>query len=234
MKLNTNSNAYTITYATVVVVIVAFLLAFAYAGLKERSNSNERIDKKQQILAALNIRNVDKVQTEDRYKEVVMADEIVNARGKVLKQGTQKDQDGFKVDRKSMSSECLPVYVCSVGNEIKYVIPMVGKGLWGSIWGFVALNADGQTIYGAYFSHESETAGLGSLIKEEPFQKEFQGKKAYLNGTPALKVVKSGTVKDANTECDGITGATLTSKGVNDMIHEYLKNYQAYLASLNK
>ncbi len=234
MKLNTNSNAYTITYATVVVVIVAFLLAFAYAGLKERSDSNERIDKKQQILAALNIRNVDKVQTEDRYKEVVMADEIVNARGQVLKQGTQKDQDGFKVDRKSMSSECLPVYVCRVGKETKYVIPMVGKGLWGSIWGFVALNADGQTIYGAYFSHESETAGLGSLIKEEPFQKEFQGKKAYLNGIPTLKVVKSGTVKDANTECDGITGATLTSKGVNDMIHEYLKNYQAYLASLNK
>jgi NADH:ubiquinone oxidoreductase, Na(+)-translocating, C subunit len=232
MKLNTNSNAYTITYATVVVVIVAFLLAFAYAGLKERSDSNERIDKKQQILAALNIRNVDKVQTEDRYKEVVMADEIVNARGQVLKQGGQKDQDGFKVDRKSMSSECLPVYVCRVGNETKYVIPMVGKGLWGSIWGFVALNADGQTIYGAYFSHESETAGLGSLIKEEPFQKEFQGKKAYLNGIPTLKVVKSGTVKDANTECDGITGATLTSKGVNDMIHEYLKNYQAYLASL--
>lgn len=234
MKLNTNSNAYTITYATVVVVIVAFLLAFAYAGLKERSDSNERIDKKQQILAALNIRNVDKVQTENRYKEVVMADEIVNARGQVLKQGAQKDQDGFKVDRKSMSSECLPVYVCRVGNETKYVIPMVGKGLWGSIWGFVALNADGQTIYGAYFSHESETAGLGSLIKEEPFQREFQGKKAYLNGIPTLKVVKSGTVKDANTECDGITGATLTSKGVNDMIHEYLKNYQAYLASLNK
>ena len=97
MKLNTNSNAYTITYATVVVVIVAFLLAFAYAGLKERSDSNERIDKKQQILAALNIRNVDKVQTEDRYKEVVMADEIVNARGQILKQGAQKDQDGFKV-----------------------------------------------------------------------------------------------------------------------------------------
>ena len=183
MKLNTNSNAYTITYATVVVVIVAFLLAFAYAGLKERSDSNERIDKKQQILAALNIRNVDKVQTEDRYKEVVMADEIVNARGQILKQGAQKDQDGFKVDRKSMSSECLPVYVCRVGNETKYVIPMVGKGLWGSIWGFVALNADGQTIYGAYFSHESETHQGRTLPKRIPGKESLPQRNTCTQGS---------------------------------------------------
>lgn len=234
MKLNTNSNSYTITYAAIVVVIVAFLLAFVYAGLKERSDSNERIDKKQQILAALNLRNINKAQVETKYKEVVVKDLIVNTKGEILKQGTNKDQDGFKMERKQMSPDCLPLYICKVGNETKYVLPMVGKGLWGPIWGFVALNSDGQTIFGAYFSHESETAGLGALIKEESFQKEFQGKKAFINGTPALSVVKSGTVKDAHTQCDGITGATLTSNGVNAMLQEYLKNYQAYLATLNK
>ena len=140
MKLNTNSNVYTIVYSIVVVVIVAFLLAFCYSALKSRSEANERIDKKQQILAALNIRNVSKEQVEEKYKEVVVADEIITSQGNILKDGTQKDKDGFTVSRKDMSKDNLPIYICKVNGETKYVLPMVGKGLWGPIWGFIALN----------------------------------------------------------------------------------------------
>ena len=108
---------------------------------------------------------------------------------------------------------------------------MVGKGLWGTIWGYVALKADGKTVHGTYFSHESETAGLGSLIKEAPFQKQFEGKTAYdETGTAVLRVVKSGQVKDPQTQCDGISGATLTSNGVDQMIQDYLNLYKARLA----
>ncbi|MBF0957259.1 MAG: NADH:ubiquinone reductase (Na(+)-transporting) subunit C, partial [Alloprevotella tannerae] len=112
MKLNTNSNVYTIVYSIVVVVIVAFLLAFCYSALKSRSEANERIDKKQQILAALNIRNVSKEQVEEKYKEVVVADEIITSQGNILKDGTQKDKDGFTVSRKDMSKDNLPIYIC--------------------------------------------------------------------------------------------------------------------------
>ncbi len=231
MKLNTNSNTYTMLYATGVVVIVAFLLAFAYAALKDRSDANERIDKKQQILAALNIRNLDKSDVEAKYKEVVMQDKVVDAQGNVKDEGADKDKAGFTIDRKDIGADNLPIYICEVDGKKKFVLPMVGKGLWGGIWGFVALDDDGQTVFGSYFSHESETAGLGSLIKEQKFQDAFVGKQAYsADGNAALKVVKSGAVQDAEHEVDGITGATLTSNGVRDMITEYLSLYKTYLS----
>ena len=231
MKLNTNSNTYTMLYATGVVVIVAFLLAFAYAALKDRSDANERIDKKQQILAALNIRNLDKSDVEAKYKEVVMQDKVVDAQGNVKDEGADKDKAGFTIDRKDIGADNLPIYICEVDGKKKFVLPMVGKGLWGGIWGFVALDDDGQTVFGSYFSHESETAGLGSLIKERKFQDAFVGKQAYsADGNAALKVVKSGAVQDAEHEVDGITGATLTSNGVRDMITEYLSLYKTYLS----
>lgn len=231
MKLNTNSNTYTMLYATGVVVIVAFLLAFAYAALKDRSDANERIDKKQQILAALNIRDLDKADVETKYKEVVVQDLIITSAGEVLKEGKEQDKDGFTVSRKDMAPEQLPLYICTVEGQTKYVLPMVGKGLWGGIWGFVALNDDAKTVFGSYFSHESETAGLGALIKEQKFQDAFAGKQAYKDdGSAALTVVKSGAVQDKTHEVDGITGATLTSNGVRDMITEYLGMYNAYFS----
>ena len=229
MKLNTNSNVYTIVYSIVVVVIVAFLLAFCYSALKSRSEANERIDKKQQILAALNIRNVSKEQVEEKYKEVVVADEIITSQGNILKDGTQKDKDGFTVSRKDMSKDNLPIYICKVNGETKYVLPMVGKGLWGPIWGFIALNKDKKTVFGTYFDHESETAGLGSRIKDEDFQNAFQKKQAYSdNGEITLQVVKAGAASDKTTQCDGITGATLTTNGVENMIKEWAFTKPSY------
>ncbi len=230
MKLNTNSNTYTVIYASVVVVIVAFLLAFISSALKAPSEANERIDKKKQILASLNIRNLDNSQVEKTYAQVIKADLIVNDKGGIVSEGQEKDQAGFTVNRKDMNNENLPVFVCQVDSQTKYVLPLVGKGLWGTIWGYLALNADGKTVYGAYFSHESETAGLGALITEEKFQKEFEGKTVTDNeGNLVIDVVKFGQVKDNNTQCDGISGATLTTNGVRDMVREYLGKYQAFL-----
>ena len=231
MKINTNSNTYTIIYACIVVIVVAFLLAFASSALRAPSEANERIDKKKQILASLNIRGVEDSQVEAEYSRVVVADEIVNSRGDVINPGTEKDKAGFAVDRKDMNGENLPVFVCQVKGEKKYVLPLVGKGLWGTIWGYLALDDDCRTVYGAYFSHQSETAGLGSLITGEKFQNEFKGKKVTDDaGNVVIDVVKFGKVKDPATECDGISGATLTTNGVRDMIHEYLGLYKAYLA----
>lgn len=238
--MDTNRNTYTIIYASILVVIVAFLLAFVSSFLKPTQDQNVALDKKKQILASLNIRDVaDAKSIEEKYKEVVIADMVVKGDGKVLKDGKAKENDGFKVENKNISPENLPVYVCKIGDVTKYVIPMTGRGLWGGLWGYMAVNDDLQTIYGAYFSHEGETAGLGALIAEEKFQDQFQQKHIFADSLceeVALTVVKHGKVepnKDSY-QVDGVTGATLTSQGVGDMVKNGLKQYMGFFKSLKE
>ena len=198
MKLNTNNNAYIIAYSCAMVVIVAFLLAFVSSTLKPLQDVNVALDKKKQILAALNIRNLSDSESEAKYKEVVLKDEAFALNSADYKNGNYK------------------VYECQVDGQKKYVVPVYGMGLWGPIWGYIAVNEDGNTVYGAFFNHDSETAGLGADIKDsKEWQDKFIGKKIYgADGTPALKVVKSSDLKNPESEVDGITGATLTSNGV--------------------
>ncbi len=237
--MNTNKNSYTIIYSAVLVVIVAFLLAFVSSALKPTQDKNEALDKKKQILAALNIRNLATLdEVEAKYAEVVVADMVIDSAGTVVKEGKEKDKDGFAVSTKEISSTCLPVYVCNVEGETKYLVPMTGRGLWGGLWGYVSVNSDLQTVYGAYFSHESETAGLGALIAEEKFQDQFKGKHLFADDSTrvALTVVKNGKVEPGceNVQVDGITGATLTSNGVANMVNQGLQQYVDYFKTIKK
>lgn len=234
MAINTNNNTYTVIYASVVVIVVAFLLAFVSKVLEPQSQANERIDKKKQILASLNLRDLPNNDVEARYAQVVQADQIINRDAQVIAEGKQRDKDGFAVSMKEIAPNRLPVYICQVssGEEgKKYVFPLVGKGLWGAVWGYIALNSDLSTIYGVYFSHQSETAGLGARITEAAFQQQFVGKRISKQGSDKidLAVVKHGKVQDAEVECDGITGATLTCNGVSAMLQESLANYSKFL-----
>ena len=214
MKLNTNNNAYIIAYSCAMVVIVAFLLAFVSSTLKPLQDVNVALDKKKQILAALNIRNLSDSESEAKYKEVVLIDEAFALNSADYKNGNYK------------------VYECQVDGQKKYVVPVYGMGLWGPIWGYIAVNEDGNTVYGAFFNHDSETAGLGADIKDsKEWQDKFIGKKIYgADGTPALKVVKSSDLKNPESEVDGITGATLTSNGVSDMLQDGFKKYKTLLS----
>lgn len=236
--MNTNKNSYTLIYAAVMVVIVAFLLAFVSSALKPTQDKNVALDKKKQILASLNIRNLnDAKDVESKYNELIVADEIVKADGTLVKDGKGKENDGFKVENKAISADCLPIYLCNVDGKTKYVVPVTGTGLWGGLWGYIAINEDLQTVYGAYFSHESETAGLGALIAEEKFQDQFKNKHLFSDTTAAevaLTVVKNGKVEPGkeNSQVDGITGATLTSTGVANMVHDGLTQYIGYFKSL--
>lgn len=194
-KLNTNSNAYIFIYSTVLVVVVAFLLAFIFQVLKPMQDANVALDVKKQILYSLNIRGLDGQEAEQKYAEVV----------------TDKVE---KAD--------LVYYNCVIDGQTKYVFPLKGMGLWGGISGFVSVDDDLNTIYGAYFNHESETAGLGAEIKDsQKWQETFQGKKIFdANGNAAIAVVKK--VANPDSEVDCVTGATLTSNGVSDMLREGL------------
>ena len=214
MKLNTNNNAYIIAYSCAMVVIVAFLLAFVSSTLKPLQDVNVALDKKKQILAALNIRNLSDSESEAKYKEVVLKDEAFALNSADYKNGNYK------------------IYECQVDGQKKYVVPVYGMGLWGAIWGYIAVNEDGNTVYGAYFNHDSETAGLGADIKDsKEWQDKFVGKKIYdAEGKPALKVVKSSDLKNPESEVDGITGATLTSNGVSDMLQDGFAKYKTLLS----
>lgn len=227
-KMNTNSNAYTIIYAFVIVIIVAFLLAFVSSVLKPTQDANVELDKKSQILAALNIRNVEDVAA--KYAEVVKQDVIFGADAT---QGPKAETGGFKIANKDITPDNRPLYIAEIDGKVKKVVPVKGTGLWGGLWGYIAVDADGETVYGTYFSHESETAGLGARIAEQWFQDSFKGKKLYAAGEEdvvlcAVKPGKEGALSPDN-YVDGITGATLTTDGVNNMIKECMTLYKDIL-----
>ncbi len=199
MKLNTNSNSYIIIYSAILVVVVAFLLAFVYQALKPMQDANVALDVKKQILYSLNIRDLDGAEAEAKYAEVVKE---------------EAEKDGQKY------------YLCEIDGEDILVVALKGMGLWGGISGYVSIHGDeSPTVYGAYFNHESETAGLGAEIKDsQAWQEKFIGKKVFVDGTQdvAISIVKK--VEDPTTQVDCVTGATLTSNGVNDMIKTGLKD----------
>ena len=223
-KINTSSNVYTILYAAVMVVIVAFLLVFVSQTLKERQTANVINDTKQQILSALNL--MDQADVAATYDKVITADALMQPNGKLAEY-----EGEFNTSYKSeFDNGNFHVFVADVEGEHKFVIPMNGLGLWGTIWGYIALNEDRTTVYGVYFSHSSETPGLGGEIAGNKFQDRFPGKSVVVDDEVALKVVKYGKADKASQyEIDGVTGATITSTGVNTMINKVLSAYIPFL-----
>ncbi len=230
--LDTNSNAYIIAYSVVLVVVVAFVLAFVSQTLKPTQDVNVALDKKKQILASLNVRDLDDEASAAKYAEVVEADMVIDAKGNVVEQGAKGgEKAGFTLGSSDYKTGRLALFVCRIDGSEKYVVPVYGMGLWGPIWGYVAIDADKNTVYGAYFNHESETAGLGAEIKDNrKWQEQFAGKRVFdgATGKVALAVVKKSEVKNPASECDAITGATLTSVGVSDMLRDCLGAYAAF------
>lgn len=231
--MNTNKNSYIIIYSAILVVVVAFLLAFVYAALKPQQDINVALDKKKQILASLNIRNLSDADAAAKYTEVVECDEIIDTTATVINKGEKGGENaGFKLNSADLKEGKLAVYVCNVDGEKKYVIPVYGMGLWGSIWGYIALDADKNTIYGAYFDHQGETAGLGAEIKDsKAWQDLFKGKKIFSadGAAVAIAVKKASDVKNPASEVDAVTGATLTSDGVSLMLQVCFSKYVTFL-----
>lgn len=222
-KLNTNSNVYTILYAAVMVIIVAFLLAFVSSALKSTQEKNVQLDTKKQILAAVNIHDVQDADAE--FTKLGMTDMLVQPDGTLV-----KNEGPFQTLYKGEIAEGrLHVFECKVDGQTKYIIPVYGAGLWGPIWGYIGLNDDKDTVYGVYFSHAGETPGLGAEITTPKFQTQFSGKKVLENGTVAIGVEKNGKVSKPEYQVDGISGGTITSKGVDAMLKDCLGAYTNFL-----
>lgn len=234
-KINRNGNLYTFIYATVLVVLVATLLALCATGLKPRQQQNIEAEAKQQILNTIGIQTTaDEAQAAfERY---------VGERYAVSRSGAVNQQaDAFYLNLKSELAKAeheqqLPVFQATMPDgQRKYIVPVRGNGLWGEIWGYVALNDDLSTIYGIVFDHESETPGLGAEITAPAFCKQFEGKTIFEGAQlTSVAVVKGGAHPDDPHAVDAISGGTITSNGVQDMLQRSLERYSAYFSSIRE
>lgn len=232
--MNKQSNVYTIIYIIVLVVVVGTALAFTSISLKERQQDNIAADKMRQILASVHI----VPQTADSiipvYEKVITNSFIVDSKGNIVA-GDAFDVNVALQSKLPADERQLPVFVATLDDlSRKYILPVYGAGLWGPIWGYVALDHDGSTIFGAYFAHQGETPGLGAEIEKPAFSNEFIGKNMFKNSQfLPVAVVKAGQKPMGDEDyVDGISGGTITSKGVGAMLDNCLKPYETYLTTL--
>ena len=185
---------YTVIYIIIIVVLVGTALAATSMALKDRQNENIAADKMKQILASVHIVPEPGQKVSEVFNKYITAQTVVNS------QGEETGTDAFSVNVQEQSKIAdgakrqLPVYICTLPVAgTKYIIPVYGAGLWGPIWGYVAVDADGSTIYGAYFAHQGETPGLGAEIEKPFFQNQFENKHLFKDGKfLPVAVVKKG------------------------------------------
>lgn len=227
--MDVNKNSYTFIFATIMVVIVAALLSFAATTLKPAQDKNVEQEKKQNILSSIEI-EATREEADELYPTYVTEALVVS--DNKIKDGV----DAFAVDmakevRKPVLERNSPLYIASKEGKTYYIIPLRGVGLWGPIWGYISLEGDLSTIYGAVFDHKGETPGLGAEIKTEAFTTQFKGKKILNEEGNLVGIdVRKGDANDYN-EVDGISGGTITSDGVELMIADNLEAYIPFLKS---
>lgn len=234
MTMNKQSNTYTIAYIVIMVLIVGTALALTAMALKPRQQANADADKMRQILASVHV-------TSDRQDIAGTFDKYITSQFIVDQDGAQIGDDAFNVDIAAQTKlpeaeRKLPVYQCTLPDgSVKYILPVYGAGLWGPIWGYVALDDNGSTIYGAYFAHQSETPGLGAEIEKPAFSNQFIGKNMFKNDNYLpVTVVKAGQKPLGDEDyVDAVSGGTITSKGVAAMLSDCLTPYRNFLKTLS-
>ena len=226
--MNTNKNSYTLIYMVVIITIVSLLLSITSGSLRSFQEDNVRLDTKKQILNSLPGIELGE-DAAATYAATIKEYNMLDAEGNVIK--TLDPVADFDV--KATEGVEFPMYVAEVNGETKYILPMNGAGLWGAIWGYMALNDDRNTVYGVFFNHAGETPGLGAEIVTTNFRNPFIGKH-LLNAEGefvSIAIEKAGTKVEGRDQVDAISGGTITSKGVETMLSTSLGNYEKFLAA---
>lgn len=228
MAINKNSNTYIIIYTVVMVVIVGALLAFLATSLKPQQDANVLNEQKVSIMKAFG-------EADANFDEVVTMGRLVGNEFVAVNTEDKADvQAVFDLlgNRKALSEaeDNLPIFQLEKDGATKYVLPIVGKGLWGDIWGYVSLQQteDNVVITGIVMDHAGETPGLGAEIATEAVQSMFQGKALYNEaGEFAVRMQKGGAQNEH--QVDAITGGTKTCDGVNAMLQTSISKYESML-----
>jgi Na+-transporting NADH:ubiquinone oxidoreductase subunit C len=252
MAINRDSNGYTFGFAIVLVVVVGTILSLLAMGLKPMREANGVQKKQLDILSAcldLNAENISRKNVKEKFAEFVNLDDavVLDANGQILEgiydvkgnviAGTAFDvdiQQEYKDKKRDNAHKNYPLFLATIDGKKMYVIPVVGKGLWGPIWGNICVDEDMNTIMGASFGHKGETPGLGAEIMQQFFIDRWIGEKLSNEAgefTP-FEIVKDGSGASLEKKVDGITGGTITSKGVEEMANRCLAVYAKYFQNL--
>jgi len=244
--MDKNSNSYIFIYASVMVIVVALVLSSVSGALKPLQLENKKMEKEQNILASIGIKAAPK-EASELFLKNVKKELVVDLDGNILSiyangKFEKGDVRAFDINLKKEYSAInegskgrLPIFVIEQNDAEYYVIPVLGKGLWGPIWGNVALESDFNTIYGTNFGHEGETPGLGAEIADAPFSNMFKGKTIFdeQGNFVSVAVVKGGVANQTaiapSHGVDAISGSTLTCNGVTEMLKHSLGLYVEYI-----
>lgn len=236
------SNLYIFIYSSVMVIVVAALLALASTALKPFQQKNIETEKKLNILESVDRgKEVGSATNKHAYVEkefntVIVKQLVVNRSGNEV-QGLNPFEINLKEEfGKPQNEQNLPIFVAKLSDgSTKYIFPLLGGGLWGPVWGYIAVNDDYNTIFGTSFDHASETPGLGAEISQSEFQEQFKGKQIFKGDQfVSISVVKQGAKAEQLHSVDAISGGTITSQGVEDMIEACLKGYEQFLRKSKK
>jgi Na+-transporting NADH:ubiquinone oxidoreductase subunit C len=224
------SNRYIFIFSTIMVVVVAILLSLAATLLQPAQEKNLEIEKKKSMLESIRI-PATRDNTVELYKKYITKSIVLNYKG-----DTVPGVDAFTVvlrneQKKPLEEQYLPLFkATSADGTNVIIIPVEGKGLWGPIWGYIALESDMNTIYGVTFDHKGETPGLGAEINTPKFESMFPGKKLFDNGNfVSIQVIKGGAKPNDIHGVDAISGGTITSKGLQKMLFDCINKYNDYL-----
>ena len=228
MAINKNSNLYIIIYTIVMVVVVGAVLAILATSLKDKQDANVLNEQKVSIMKAFG-------EADASFDEVITMGRLTGGEFVAVDTADAADvQAIFDLlgNRKALAEaeDALPIFMLDKDGVTKYVLPIVGKGLWGDIWGYVALqqSADNVVITGIVMDHAGETPGLGAEIATEAIQQKFEGKALYnADGEFAVRMQKGGAQNEH--QVDAITGGTKTSDGVNAMLQTSIGKYESFL-----
>ena len=234
--MNRNSNVYTIIYSIVLVAVVGVVLSVVYQALRPKQLENIANDTKRQILASARLTPEKGETVSQLFDQHIVSSYIVDAGGNRV----DNAQNPFDVNmaleiKKPANERLLPVFECETNDGLKFIVPVYGAGLWGPIWGYIAFDSNGNTIYGAYFAHQGETPGLGAEIEKPAFSGQFDGKNIFSDdgAFTSVAVVKTGKEPQGKAWVHAVSGGTITSQGVQKMLYDSLEPYTAFFSNLS-
>ena len=236
--MNKNSSSFTFIFSSVMVIVVAVLLASAAIVLGPYQAKNVRLEKMQNILSSVGIK-VKREDSEKLFNQYIKEQLVLNSKGAPVAEkisafdiDLKKELDKARLGK--AGEQLFPLFVFDKDGKLYYVIPVRGKGLWGPIWGYIALEEDLNTVYGASFGHKGETPGLGAEIETEEFQKQFEGKKIFdeSGNFVSVHLIKGGAAPEDLHGVDAVSGGTITSTGVSEMLQRTISNYLPYFKTV--
>ncbi|MDR1864038.1 MAG: NADH:ubiquinone reductase (Na(+)-transporting) subunit C [Bacteroidales bacterium] len=225
------SNLYIFCFSSALVLLVAAALSFTSLTLQPQQSKNVETERQRNILSALGVESTVK-NAEEQYRQHIRHGVVIKADGNIVESETPEKLDLKKENLKPVAERYLPLYLAEKNGQSFIVIPVRGTGLWGPIWGNVALETDMNTIYGVTFDHKGETPGLGAEINTPKFRQQFAKKKLFdASGQfTSIAVEKPGSYLPNDHTVDAISGGTLTSKGLQEMLKNGIEPYQTYFS----